>query len=260
MRIHALGAVHYRDCVTVIPQQSRCCSLTHVSVVRDDGHSSMKPDPLTVPRHQHSSDFNHVIQVAGRTVSLIFLYYCFSIGITFYQKWFIQNFPFPLSVVLCHLIIKYLLAACVRSCRRFWSKSSRAPVSWSLSWNRTALTGVSSALDIGFSNWSFEFITVSLYTMTKTSCVIFILGFAILFGLERKRMSVVIVVSLISAGLLMFTYKSTQFRWQGFVLVLVASFLAGLRCQYPLSLCLLPCHSCFTLSFASHCQGHWHRC
>ena len=66
--------------------------------------------------------------------------------------------------------------------------------------------------------------------MAKTSCVIFILAFAILFGLEKRRPSVVGVVVLISIGLFMFTYKSTQFRWEGFALVLAASFLAGLRC------------------------------
>lgn len=198
-------------------------------------------------------DVGRVLRIAGRTVSLIFLYYCFSIGITFYQKWFIVAFPFPLSVVLCHLIVKYLLAALVRSCQRLWSGGSRTPIAWSLSWNRTAVTGVASALDIGFSNWSFEFITVSLYTMTKTSSVIFILAFAILFGLERKRMSVVTVVCLISAGLLMFTYKSTQFRWQGFVLVLAASFLAGLRCQYPSP--PFPLLRSHRLS-----QGRWPRC
>ena len=38
-----------------------------------------------------------------------------------------------------------------------------------------------------------------------------------------------IVVCLISMGLFMFTFQSTQFRWQGFVLALSASFLGGLR-------------------------------
>lgn len=172
-----------------------------------------------------------MVRAGVRTICLIFLYYCFSIGITFYQKWFIAGFPFPLSVVLCHLIVKYLLSAIVRFVHRLCCRQMRAPIPWSLSWSRAAVTGVASSLDIGFSNWSFEFITISLYTMAKTSCVVFILAFAIFFGLERKRFSVIFVVCLISSGLLMFTYKSTQFRWEGFVLVLAASFLAGLRCK-----------------------------
>lgn len=110
--------------------------------------------------------------------------------------------------------------------------ASRTSVPWIASWKKLAATGVASALDIGFSNWSFEFITVSLYTMTKSSCVVFILGFAILFGLEKMRLSLVIVVVLISTGLFMFTFQSTQFKWEGFVLVLSASFLGGLRCKF----------------------------
>lgn len=39
----------------------------------------------------------------------------------------------------------------------------------------------------------------------------------------------VLVVLLIAGGLFMFTYKSTQFNTQGFVLVLCASFLGGVR-------------------------------
>ena len=65
--------------------------------------------------------------------------------------------------------------------------------------------------------------------MVKSTCIVFILCFAILFGLEKKRSSLILVILLISAGLFMFTYKSTQFNTTGFLLVLGASFLGGLR-------------------------------
>lgn len=42
-------------------------------------------------------------------------------------------------------------------------------------------------------------------------------------------MTLLLVVLLIAGGLFMFTYKSTQFNTQGFVLVLCASFLGGIR-------------------------------
>lgn len=41
-------------------------------------------------------------------------------------------------------------------------------------------------LDIGLSQWSLEYITLSLYTMTKTTSTPFILLFGLLFKLERK--------------------------------------------------------------------------
>ena len=92
----------------------------------------------------------------------------------------------------------------------------------------------------------------SSYTMTKSTAIIFILGFALAFKLEEKvsefynkektlnwillyfeicdilelqHWSIVIIVSLISSGLVMFTYKSNQFELEGFLLVLTASFL-----------------------------------
>lgn len=164
-----------------------------------------------------------------RTLGLILLYYSFSIGITFYQKWLINGFHFPLFVVLCHLIIKYLLAALVRFWCRILCGVIRITIPWSVSWKKLAITGIASSLDIGLSNWSFEFITISLYTMTKSSCVIFILFFAILFKLENLRSSVLVIVTLISSGLFMFTYQSTQFHLTGFTLVLLASALSGLR-------------------------------
>ncbi|NXJ89711.1 S35C2 protein, partial [Corythaixoides concolor] len=88
---------------------------------------------------------------------------------------------------------------------------------------------LSASLDIGLSNWSFLYVTVSLYTMTKSSAILFILLFSLLFKLEEARVALLVVVLLIAGGLFMFTYKSTQFNAHGFVLVLCASFLGGIR-------------------------------
>ncbi|KAF8763902.1 Solute carrier family 35 member C2 like protein [Argiope bruennichi] len=164
-----------------------------------------------------------------KTIGLVCLYYCFSIGITFYQKWFIKDFHFPLTVVICHLVVKFVLSGILRCVYHVVTGRQRVVLDWPTYFKQLAPTGIASALDIGLSNWSFEFITISLYTMTKSTCIIFILGFSLLFGLEKKRYSLIIVVGLIAAGLFMFTYQSTQFNLDGFLLVLSASFLAGLR-------------------------------
>ncbi|RWS10884.1 solute carrier-like protein [Dinothrombium tinctorium] len=173
--------------------------------------------------------FDKLAIQAFRTVCLILLYYCFSIGITFYQKWFIKGFHYPLTVVFCHLIIKFLLSSIARNLYTVVTGVNRVTLHCTGNAKKLAMTGIASALDIGFSNWSFEFITVSLYTMTKSTCIIFILIFALIFGLEKKRVSLIAIVLLISVGLFMFTYHSTQFVVEGFLLVLSASFLGGLR-------------------------------
>jgi len=134
---------------------------------------------------------------------------------------------FPISIVVCHLALKFFLAG---ACR--WALAAaasdgkaRTTLAWRDYLSRVALVAASSALDIGLSQWSFEYITVALYTMTKTTSVLFILAFALFFGLEKKHWSLVVIVSMISAGLFLFVFKSTQFSLIGFSMVLTASFL-----------------------------------
>merc|ERR1712071_254884 len=98
-------------------------------------------------------------------------------------------------------------------------------------------TGIISALEIGLSNWSFMFITVSLYTMVKSSCILFILFFSLLLGLEKPRPNLIVIVVFISFGLFLFVYQSTQFNVEGFVLVLLAAFLGGARWTLSQILC-----------------------
>ena len=51
----------------------------------------------------------------------------------------------------------------------------------------------------------------------------------VLLVLILQKCSLVLVVLLISGGLFMFTYESTQFNMLGFLLVLTASVLSGVR-------------------------------
>lgn len=106
----------------------------------------------------------------------------------------------------------------------------------------------------------------SRYTMTKSSAVLFILFFSLIFKLEEPVSSpllqtfvcwankyqtepvssfvslfllfkplsmqnpfLILVVLLISGGLFMFTFKSTQFNLEGFIMVLLAAFIGGIR-------------------------------
>ncbi|XP_075294976.1 solute carrier family 35 member C2 isoform X5 [Opisthocomus hoazin] len=166
---------------------------------------------------------------AALAAPLVLLYYCFSIGITFYNKWLMKSFPFPLLVTLLHLVLIFGLSALARALARCRSGRPRAELSWADCLRRAAPAALSTSLDIGLSNWSFLYVTVSLYTMTKSSAILFILLFSLLFKLEEMRVTLLLVVLLIAGGLFMFTYKSTQFSAQGFMLVLCASFLGGIR-------------------------------
>ena len=96
-----------------------------------------------------------------------------------------QDLRFPLSIVLAHLTIKFLLAAAVRNYLEFTYGGQRTTLSWRLFWSKLAAPGVFSAVDIGLSQWSFEFITVTLYTMTKSTSVIFIYICALFLRIEK---------------------------------------------------------------------------
>uniref|UniRef100_A0A3Q1FH39 Solute carrier family 35 member C2 n=1 Tax=Acanthochromis polyacanthus TaxID=80966 RepID=A0A3Q1FH39_9TELE len=164
-----------------------------------------------------------------RTVGLVLLYYVFSIGITFYNKWLMKGFHYPLFMTLVHLTINFCLSALTRRAMQCWMGKPRIVLSWTDYIYKVAPTAFATALDIGLSNWSFLFITISLYTMTKSSAVLFILFFSLLFKLEEPNPFLILVVLLISSGLFMFTFKSTQFNLEGFVMVLLASFIGGIR-------------------------------
>lgn len=168
-------------------------------------------------------------KIIFRTLLLVLLYYFSSIGLTFYQKWLMRKLHYPLSIVITHLVVKFMMAAGCRIVWEHWTHCKRPVLAWQSYTVQLAPAGIASALDIGLSNWSLEFITVSLYTMSKSTAIIFIMGFALFFKLEKKHWTLLVVVVMISGGLVMFTYQATQFNLGGFLMVMFASFLSGLR-------------------------------
>ncbi|XP_076286522.1 solute carrier family 35 member C2 [Lasioglossum baleicum] len=168
---------------------------------------------------------------AFQKLILIINYFVLSVGLTFYVQWLYNTygFHFPLTVVICHLIVKFLLSAIRRCFRTCYKGQQQLKLPWkSIIWMIMPI-GVASGLDVGLSNWALSLITMSLYTMTKSTTIIFILGFALILKLEKKSWSLVCIVVMISGGLFMFTYKSTQFGIFGFLICLLASFSSSIR-------------------------------
>ncbi|XP_065422494.1 solute carrier family 35 member C2 isoform X5 [Chrysemys picta bellii] len=164
---------------------------------------------------------------AALTLGLVLLYYCFSIGITFYNKWLMKSFHFPLFMTLLHLLVIFLLSALTRALMHCCTKRSRVVLTWDDYLRRVAPTALSTALDIGLSNWSFLYITVSLYTMTKSSAILFILLFSLIFKLEEL----------------------------GFRIPLTPCSTCSLLCSWGSSLSLLCLREICTLLLATHLLG-----
>lgn len=123
----------------------------------------------------------------------ILTYYFFSITLTFYNRYLFVTYKYPLSITVFHLIIKFILSACIRSffncivkIRAFkFNQTPRITLEWTFYLKKIVPLSIASAADIGFSNWSLQYITVTLYTMAKSTTILFIVFFALVFKLEK---------------------------------------------------------------------------
>ena len=66
---------------------------------------------------------------------------------------------------------------------------------------------IASAGDIGLSNVSISLITLSLYTMLKTSSLMFVLLFGLLFKLEKFNWRLIFIVAIMTISVIMMTDK-----------------------------------------------------
>ncbi|KAF8638014.1 hypothetical protein AX16_010646 [Volvariella volvacea WC 439] len=167
-------------------------------------------------------------------INCIFIsaWFFFATILSVYNKWMFSpehyGFPYPLFVTTCHMFIQFLMAALVRALwpKRFRPDHSPTMKDYSV---KAVPTAVSTALDIGFSNLSLKMITLSFYTMCKSSSLIFVLLFAFLFRLEIFSWRLIAVIFLIFSGVLLMVATETHFVLGGFLLVISASALGGLR-------------------------------
>lgn len=170
-------------------------------------------------------------------VLLILSWYTFSTLISVYNKWMFStdknNFSYPLFVTSFHMLMQFILSS--TAMRLFPTLVPRKPngstsrpsaIDWS---TKVVPCALATALDIGLSNTSLKTITLTFYTMCKSSNLAFVLFFAFLFGLEVIRWSLIGIISLITVGVVMMVAAETKFVLIGAVQVLSASMLGGLR-------------------------------
>ncbi|KAH9062415.1 TPT-domain-containing protein [Lactarius vividus] len=159
-------------------------------------------------------------------------WFAFALILSLYNKWMFApehfGFPLPLLVTMLHMFVQAVLASILRFGwpRRFRPEYDPSKEDYA---KKVVPTAVSTSLDIGLSNLSLKTITLSFYTMCKSSSLVFVLAFAFLFHLETFSIRIVGVILLISIGVLLMVATETHFVLGGFLLVLSASALGGLR-------------------------------
>ncbi|KAH9941023.1 TPT-domain-containing protein [Amylocystis lapponica] len=156
----------------------------------------------------------------------------FATVLSVYNKWMFAPehfaFPSPLFVTTLHMFVQFLLATLLRLVwpQHFLPDRNPAPVDYV---RKVIPTGITTALDIGLSNLSLKLITLSFYTMCKSSSLVFVLLFAFIFKLETFSFRLVGVIALIVIGVVLMVATETHFILPGFILIMSASALGGFR-------------------------------
>lgn len=102
--------------------------------------------------------------------------------------------------------------------------------SWFKSYIRGVIpTATASGADIGLGNASLSLVSLSFYTMVKSSSLGFVLLFGILFKLEVPTWNIFAIIGVMSAGVVMMVAGEAEFQLVGFFLVLGAAMFSGLR-------------------------------
>jgi len=184
---------------------------------------------------------------------LIAFWYCCSISISVYNKWMFSpdnlDFHFPLFTTSIHMLVQFALASAVlyfiphlRPRRAeetqyqpldgtdLNAKSAEKPLMsrW-FYLTRIGPCGTATALDIGLGNFSLRFISLTFYTMCKSSVLAFVLLFAFIFRLEKVTWKLCAIILVMTIGVVMMVAGETAFSVAGFVLVMSASACSGFR-------------------------------
>jgi len=175
-----------------------------------------------------------------------------------FNKWVLSkdnvDFHFPLFFTSFHMIIQFCLAglvlyfvpsfrpkapdasaeehryAQVGQSDNTTSDQPKKPIMTKLFYlTRIAPCGAATGLDIGLGNMSLMFISLTFYTMCKSSVLGFVLVFAFLFRLEKPSWKIAAVILTMAVGVVLMVAGETAFSVLGFVLIMSASFFSGFR-------------------------------
>ncbi|KAK4673411.1 hypothetical protein QC763_111780 [Podospora pseudopauciseta] len=199
------------------------------------------------PEEQKEAD-RFVMKELLINAGLIGLWYFFSLLISLYNKWMFSpdklGFPFPMFTTAMHMLVQFSLASLVLylfpSFRptnghvpnpgELDSPESKKPLMSPLFYlTRIGPCGLATGLDIGLGNTSLQFITLTFYTMCKSSSLAFVLLFAFLFRLESPTWRLTAIIATMTLGVVMMVAGEVSFNLPGFLLVISAAFFSGFR-------------------------------
>ncbi|GBG29277.1 Solute carrier family 35 member C2 [Hondaea fermentalgiana] len=157
------------------------------------------------------------------------LWFGFSVSMVVYNKWLLHSweggFNFPLLISMLHMGIKYFLSLAMVRCNSFAIPDIPRRV-W---WLSAVPVGCATALDVAASNASYLYVSVTFYTIVKSSSLVFTLLFSVLYKLQPCSLSLFCAVSVIVVGVVLASMGDTEFSTIGFLLVIGSSAVGGFR-------------------------------
>lgn len=153
-------------------------------------------------------------------------WYASSISMTLFNKYLFSQygFRFPVFATMFHSTGIFLVTWAILS-----NCMTKPNISRKVFFKFVVPVGVFAGLDIALSNMSYLYITVTLYTMVKSSVLVWVLLFSFLFRLEKPSVVLVVIILLVAGGIFLATFGTTEVHLGGVMLVVVASILSGLR-------------------------------
>ena len=138
------------------------------------------------------------------------------------------NFKLPLFASGLQQLFQFTIAASFLWRFPTLQPATRPPEIHSFMY-RIVPTALMGALDVGLSNASLMFITVTCYTVCKSSTPIFVLLSAVALKLETFSWRLLAIISFITFGVFLSVWSGTEFELTGISLVLAAAAISGLR-------------------------------
>eukprot|EP00986_Skeletonema_menzelii_P007136 scaffold2763_cov155-Skeletonema_menzelii.AAC.7 len=140
------------------------------------------------------------------------------------------HFPCPLLLTSIHFVIQWIFSFTASAAfPEFFGGTVVKMMSWKTFLGVSIPCGLITALDVGLSNLSLVRISITFFTMIKSSSPIWVLLSAFLFGLEKVTCTLVAVGGLIVAGELLTAFGEVEFDTVGFFLCLSAAVCSGIR-------------------------------
>lgn len=172
------------------------------------------------------------------------------------------DFHFPMFATSLHMVVQFCMASIILLIFPSLRPTQPQPPSYRnephppkplvtplFYFTRLVPTGTTTCLDIGLGNTSLRYITLTFYTMCKSSVLIFVLTFAFLFRLEKPSLKLILIILTMTVGVLMMVAGETAFHALGFALAMSASFFSGFR--WALTQILLLRHPATSNPFAT---------